>query len=253
MLIPSPIEEDAHSTHSIVNTLFIVAGARRHVGHLGMRQRELHVTPISFPGAGFSRGRQFLFLLRRVSQQIAAAAQFADFGVDLFRFWRRRGGQRRQAISNLGIRRIHVRAACEYFEDAGRDGTLHLLPGRRLRCLHQIRFRLETGVPLGRSHTDLRSYGEREGRRLLGRVPASVTLRYPRDPVEEAIVVADTAAVAPVADRRLLDVLQTLLQTLQYRLRFGLRFNLLQVQFFQLTVVGRRFRRSNSRLGRPLV
>lgn len=216
-----------------------------------MRQRKFHVTPISLSGAVSSRERQFLLLLRRVSQR--TAAQFADFGVDLFRFRRRRGRQRRQAISNLGIRRIHLRAAGHHFEDTGRDRTLHLLPGRRLRCLHQIRFRFETGVSLGRSHTDLRSYGERERRWLLGRISASATLSYPRDPVEEAIVTADTAAVAPVADRRLLDVLQTFLQTLQYRLRVRLRFNLLQVQLFQLTVVGRRFRRSDSRFGRPLI
>lgn len=201
------------SAHSVVYAFFLVVAAgagRRHDGHLRVRQREFHVTSVPLPGAlilpqrlllgGISRGR---------------ATQLADLGVDLFRFWRRRGWQRRQAVPHFGIRRIHVRTVASLnLEHARRDGALHLLPGRRRRLTGQVRVGLQAGVAFRRPHADLRSYREREGRRFLGRVPALATLRYPRDPVEEAVVVAGAAAVAPVAYRRSLDVLQALLQAL---------------------------------------
>ncbi|KAL0128762.1 hypothetical protein PUN28_003866 [Cardiocondyla obscurior] len=55
----------------------------------------------------------------------------------------------------------------------------------RFKSHLSIRFRLQTGISFRRSHTDLRSHGEREGCRFLRRVSALATLRYPRDPLQE--------------------------------------------------------------------
>lgn len=57
-----PTKESAHSAHSIVNALFVIAGARRHVGYFG--QCKFYVSPpISFPGTTPSPRRR-LFILR---------------------------------------------------------------------------------------------------------------------------------------------------------------------------------------------
>lgn len=165
----------------------------------------------------------------------------ANLGVDLLMLiiganQFRRGRQRRQAVPHPGIVGLQL-DACWNLQYAGRHRSLHGLLGGTLAVrLMRGSFRLQTGVTFLRSHSDLRSYRERERGRLLGGVTVPIALGEFGDPLEDA-------AVAGAALLRLVpflrggaspQVLQPVLQALQYRLGFRLRrLNLLQMHLPQ--------------------
>lgn len=174
----------------------------------------------------------------RTLLHLAVRRRVADFSIDLLGLVSpdqfRRGRQRRQTVFHPGVVGLQLDARWD-FQHAGGHRSLHgLLGGVLAVCLMRGSFRLQTGVTLLRSHSDLRPHRERERGGLLRGIAIPVALSEFGDPLEDAAIAGALLRLVPFLRGDAPPyVLQPVLQALQYRLGVRFRLDLLQMHFPQ--------------------